>query len=153
MGELEDAPEAVFAVVKSDYRDEEIKKLPQCNRNMYLDSDAYEFIEDGYTDIMLRDAKRPATFERTLINAYNNRTSTFMYNNKEFYLIDTKDDKELIYICDKSNILGTVCTDGETFIVDIDDEKKNLVFGFEAIPPINIVNEKESKQQNDILEI
>ncbi len=146
------APEAVLAVIKPDYRDDKIKKLPQCNNNIVLDRDYYEYTkQNGYTDIMFRDAKKPATFKRTLIEAYNNKSSTFIYNNKEFYLVTDEDDKELIYICDKSDIFGTVCTDGETFIIELHDKKKNLVFGFEAIPPINIVNEKEPKQQEDVL--
>ncbi len=54
---LEDAPEAVFAVVKQEYRDEKIKKLPQCNTNIYLDQNAYEYEEDGYKDICKKNAR------------------------------------------------------------------------------------------------
>ena len=55
---LKDSPEAVFAVVKQEDRDENVKKLPQCNRNINLDTDAYEYIEkDGYKDICLKPAR------------------------------------------------------------------------------------------------
>lgn len=152
-GTLENAPEAVFAVVKQEHRDERIKTLPQCNRNMYLDNDAYEYTEDSYTDIITRKAEKPATFDRILMEAYNNRNSTFTYNNKEISLKVEKDDKDLIYICYKNYVLGTVCTDGETFIIELDEKKKNIIFGFKPISPIQIGNEKELKQKDDILEI
>lgn len=54
---LEDAPEAVFAVVKQEYRDEKMKKLPQCNTTIYLDQNAYEYEEDGYKDICKKNAR------------------------------------------------------------------------------------------------
>lgn len=150
---LEDAPEAVFAVVKQEYRDEKMKKLPQCNRNMCLDDDAYECTEDGYTEIITRTAEKPATFDRTLKEAYNNRNSTFTYNNKKFSLKIEKDDKDLIYICDENAILGTVYTEGETFIIEIEKEKENAIFGFKPTSEIQINNSKEQKQENNILEI
>lgn len=51
-GTLEHDPEAVFAVVKQEYRSEAMKNLPQCNKDMFLDEDAYYKIEeDGYKDI------------------------------------------------------------------------------------------------------
>ena len=69
-GALQNAPQAVFAVLKQNYRDKKIKQLPQCNRNMFLNCDAYEYTEDGYTDIITQEAERPDTFERVLKNAY-----------------------------------------------------------------------------------
>ena len=148
---LEDAPEAVFAVVKQEYRNKRTKKLPQCHRDMYLFNDAYKDTEDGY--IITRKAKKVETFDRTLKEAYKDRNSTFIYNNKEFSLKVAKDDKELIYICLKNDILGTVCTDGETFVIELDEEKKNTIFGFEPAQPIDLYYKKAHKQQKDMLEI
>lgn len=150
---LENAPEAVFAVVKQEYRDETIKKLPQCNRNMYLDNDAYEYTEGDYTEIMTRKAEKPATFDRILMETYKNRKSTFTYNNKEFSLKVETGEKDLIYICNKDYILGTVCTDGETFLIELDEEKKDIIFGFEPSLPIKIDNERKLKEESNILEI
>lgn len=144
-GTLQNSPEAVFAVVKQKYRDENIKNLPQCNRDMYLDMNAYEYTENGYTDIMRKKAEKPATFERILIETYNNKISSFIYNNKKFYLKIGKDDKELIYICDEKEIFGTVCADGETFIIELDEEKQNKIFGFQPDNPILLETEKEAR--------
>lgn len=141
-GTLENAPEAVFAVVKQEYRDEKMKKLPQCNRNMYLDNNAYECTEDGYTDIITSEAEKPATFDKVLKEAYNNRSSTFTYNNKKFSLKVERNDKDLIYICDENAVLGTVCTDGETFIIELDEEKKNKIFGFKPSTTILLESER-----------
>lgn len=148
-GALQNAPQAVFAVLKQNYRDKKTKQLPQCNRNMFLNCDAYEYTEDGYTDIITQEAERPDTFERVLKNAYNNKKSTFIYNKKNFYLKTEKNDNELIYICNENCILGSICTDGETFIIELNEEKKNEIFGFEPITQIQICNEKET----DILEV
>lgn len=73
----------------------------------------------------------PATFERRLQEAYNNRKSSFTYNNKTFYLKHKKGE-ELIYICNENKVLGMTCTDGETFIIEIEEENKNEIYGFEA---------------------
>lgn len=152
-GTLENSPEAVFAVIKQEYRDKKMKNLPQCNRNMFLDMDAYEYIEEGYTDIITKEAEKPATFDKILRESYNNKNSSFLYNNKKFYLKVEKNDKDLIYICDENDILGTVCTDGETFIIELEEEKKNKIFGFEPSSPIQLESEKESKQKNSEPEI
>lgn len=152
-GTLENSPEAVFAVLKQECRSEAMKKLPQCNKNMFLDMDAYEYTEDGYTSIMTTEAEKPATFERKLIDTYNNGNSSFSYNNKPFSLKVKKDDKDLIYICNENDILGTVCTDGETFIIELEDTKKNDIFGFQPASKILLKNQKTDKQKSDNLEI
>lgn len=152
-GTLENSPEAVFAVVKQEYRDEKMKRLPQCNRNMFLDMDAYEYTEDGYTDIVTKKSEKPPTFDRMLMKAYHNKHSFFVYNKKIFSLKVEKNDKDLIYICDENEILGTVCTDGETFIIEFNEEKKNKVFGFQPSSPIQLENKKETKQANGELEM
>lgn len=144
-GILQNSPEAVFAVVKQKHRDEKMKDLPQCNRNMFLDMDAYEYTEDGYTDIITKEAEKPATFERTLKEAFNNKNSSFVYNNKKFNLKVRTDDKDLIYVCDESEILGTICTDGETFLIELDEEKKNKIFGFQPSSPILLEGEREAR--------
>ena len=98
-GSLERDPEAVFAVIKQDYRSEAIKNLPQCNRDMFLNEDAYYKIEeDGYKDIIKKKAIKPITFEDALQNAYNNETSSFPYQGTTFYLKVNKNDPELIYM-------------------------------------------------------
>lgn len=145
-GRLQNSPEAVFAVVKQKYRDEKMEKLPQCNRNMFLNMNAYEYTEDdGYTDIITKEAKKPATFEKMLMEAFSNKKSSFVYNNKKFNLKVRTEDKDLIYVCDEKDILGTVCTDGETFIIELDEEKKNKIFGFQPNPPILLESEREAK--------
>lgn len=98
-GTLEHDPEAIFAVVKQEYRSEAIKNLPQCNRDMFLNEDAYYKIEeDGYKDIRKKKATKPITFRDVLQDAYNNRTSSFTYQGKTFYLKVDKNDSEVIYI-------------------------------------------------------
>lgn len=147
---LENSPEAVFAVIKQEYRDENTKNLPQCNRDMYLNMDAYEYVENGYIDIMTKKAQKPITFEDKLINAYNTKNSSFIYNDKEFHLKIDKKDTDLIYICDEFNILGTVCTDGETFLIDLEEDKKNKIFGFQ---PDSQENKKSTDPKSNDLEI
>ena len=142
---LEDAPEAVFAVLKQEYRTKEMKDLPQCNKDMFLNLDAYE-VEDEYgTYIDTKKAKKPMTFNDKLEEAYNNKKSSFIYNNKMYYLKINKDDPELIYICNEREILGEVCVDGKDFLIELNEEKKNEVFGFEPSIPIRI---KEGCNEN-----
>ena len=143
-GTLEHAPEAVFAVVKQEYRSEAIKDLPQCNRDMFLNEDAYYKIEeDGYKSIRKKKAAKPITFRDRLQNAYNNRTSSFPYQGKTFYLKINKDDSELIYICDDAEILGELCTDGNEFIIELNDKKKNKIFGYDPSKPLEIKYSRE----------
>ena len=143
-GTLEDAPEAVFAVVKQEYRNEKIKDLPQCNRDMFLDEDAYyEIEEDGYRDIRKIKASKPITFRDKLQEAYNNRNSSFLYQGKTFYLKINKNDSELINICDDSEVLGELCTDGNEFIIELNDKKRNQIFGFQPNKPLEIKHNKE----------
>ena len=73
----------------------------------------------------------PSTFEIKLQESYNNRKSSFTYNNKTFYLKHKKGE-DLIYICDENKVLGVTCTDGETFIIEIEEENKNEIYGFEV---------------------
>lgn len=141
-GTLQNSPEVVFAVIKPKYRDEKMKKLPQCNKNTFLDID-YMYTEDSYTDIIEKKAEKPATFERKLMEAYIKKNSSFVYNNKKFNLKVRPDDKDLIYVCDESEILGTVCTDGETFIMELDNEKRNRIFEFQPSTPILSKSEKD----------
>ena len=147
-GTLENDPEAVFAVIKQDYRSDEIKNLPQCNRDMFLDEDAYYEIEaDGYKDIRKREAKKPITFKEKLQEAYNNRNNSFSYQNKEYYLKTDKNDPEIIYICNDTEVLGELCTDGNNFILELNNEKKNQIFCFEPSKPIEI---KQNKEENSM---
>ena len=141
-GNLQNTSEVVFAVLKPEYRDIKLKELPQCNRDMYLDSNAYKYEEDGYTSIELENAPRPITFEKALKEAYKNKKNIFKYNNKEFHLKIENKDKDIIYICDNKNILGILCSDGETFVIDLDEEKKNDIYGF--LPNESI--QQETKQ-------
>ena len=148
-GTLENDPEAVFAVVKQEYRDEETKNLPQCNRDMFLDEYAYyEIEEDGYKHIRKKEASRPPTFRDRLQEAYNNRHSFFLYQGKTFYLKINKNDSELIYICDDNEVLGELCTDGNEFIIELNDEKKNSIFGFQPSKPIKIFKEKINDERH-----
>ena len=145
-GNLESASEAVFAVLKSEYRDIKLKELPQCNRNMYLDSNAYEYKEDSYTSIELEKAPAPMTFEKTLKESYKSKKNSFKYNNKEFHLKIENKDKDLIYICDNKNILGILYTDGETFIIELYEEKKHDIYGFLPKKTIQQKNEQIIKR-------
>lgn len=143
-GTLEHDSEAVFAVVKQEYRSEEIKNLPQCNRDMFLNEDAYYKIEeDGYKDIRKKKAAKPITFSDRLQDAYNNKISSFIYQGKTFYLKINKNDSELIYICDDTEILGELCTDGNEFIIELNDKKKNKIFGYEPSKPLEIKDRGE----------
>ena len=143
-GSLENDPEAVFAVVKQEYRSKSIKDLPQCNRDMFLSNDAYYQIEeDGYRDIITKKADKPITFGDKLQDAYSNRTSSFTYQGKTFYLKINKNDPELIYICDDKEILGELCTDGKEFIIDLNAKKKNKIFGYEPSKPLDVKYREE----------
>ena len=138
-GTLEHDSEAVFAVVKQEYRPEEMKKLPQCNRDMFLDQDAYYQIEeDGYKDIIKKKAVNPITFSDRLKAAYISKTSSFIYRGKTFYLKINKNDSEIIYICDDTEILGEFYTDGNEFIIELNNKKKNKIFGYEPSKPLVI---------------
>lgn len=138
-GTLEHDPEAVFAVVKQEYRSEAMKNLPQCNKDMFLDEDAYYKIEEnGYKDIRKREATKPITFRNALQDAYNNKTSSFTYQGKTFYLKVNKNDSEMIYLCDDTEILGEFCTDGNEFVIELNDKKKNKIFGYELSKPLEI---------------
>lgn len=149
-GNLENDPEAVFAVVKQEYRSKSIKELPQCNRDMFLDEDAYYQIEeDGYIDISKKKANKPTTFKDKLQNAYSNRTSSFTYQGKIFYLKINKSDPETIYICDQDEILGKLCTDGKEFIIDLNDKKKNKIFGYESSKPLTIKYREEDNSLDE----
>lgn len=140
-GNLESDSEAVFAVVKQEYRDKSIKDLPQCNIDMFLVEDAYYQVEkDGYRVIEKKDANKPITFEDRLREAYSNRTSSFTYQGKTFYLKINKKDSEFIYICDDIEILGELCTDGNEFIIELNDKKKNKIFGYEPTKHIVLKN-------------
>ena len=143
-GTLENAPEAVFAVLKQEHRSQDTKDLPQCNRDMFLDEDAhYEIDEDGYREIRKKKASKPQTFRDMLQEAYNNRHSSFIYQNKSFYLKTNKKDSEMIYICNDSYVLGELCTDGDEFIVELNDENKNRIFGFQPSKPIKNLKETD----------
>lgn len=143
-GTLEHDPEAVFAVVKQEYRSEAIKNLPQCNKDMFLDEDAYYKIEeDGYKDIRRKKATKPITFKDVLQDAYNNRTSSFTYQGKTFYLKVNKNDSEVIYICDDTEMLGEFCTDGNEFLIELNDKKKNKIFGYKPSKPLEIIYSRE----------
>lgn len=138
-GTLEHDPEAVFAVVKQEYRSEAIKNLPQCNKDMFLDEDVYYKIEEnGYKDIRRREATKPITFIDVLQDSYNNKTSSFTYQGKTFYLKVNKNDSEMIYLCDDTEILGEFCTDGNEFVIELNDKKKNKIFGYEPSKPLEI---------------
>lgn len=142
-GNLKCASEAVFAVVKQEYRSKSIKDLPQCNRDMFLDEDAYYQIEeDGYRDIAKKKANKPITFSDKLQDAYSSRTSSFTYQGKTFYLKINKNDSKKIYICDDKEILGELCTDENEFIIELNDKKKNKIFGYEPSEHIIIKNRK-----------
>ena len=141
-GTLEDDPEAVFAVLKQEYRSNEIKKLPQCTRDMFLNEEAYYATEENdYTDIIKKKATKPITFKDRLQEAYNNRQSSFKYRDKTFYMKVNKKDSELIYICNDNEILGELCTDGTDFIIELDTKKQNQIFGFK--PSIHNGNIKD----------
>ena len=143
-GNLEHTPEAVFAVVRQECRHKSIRDLPQCNRNMFLNEDAYyQTEEDGYKDIIKKKASKPVTFEDKLRDAYNNKTSSFIYQGKTFYLKINKNDSEIIYICDDEEILGEFCTDGNEFIIDLNAKKKNKIFGYEPSKPLLIKYREE----------
>ncbi len=147
-GTLKNDPEAVFAVIKQDYRSDEIKKLPQCNKDMFLNEDAYYQIEeDGFKDIRKKEAKKPVTFKDKLKEAYCNRSSSFSYQNKNYYLKTDKNDPELIYICNDNEVLGELCTDGNNFVIELNNEKKNKILGFEPSTPVEI---KQNKDDNCI---
>lgn len=146
---LEDSPEAVFAVVKQEYRDKSMRDLPQCNRDMFLDEEAYYMIEDsGFKSILKKKADKPITFNEKLQDAYNNKSSTFTYQGKTFYLKINKNDPELIYICDDNEILGELCTDGKEFVIELNDTKKNKIFGYEPSKPLEIKYEDEDIDDN-----
>lgn len=143
-GTLEHDSEAVFAVVKQEYRSETIKNLPQCNKDMFLDQDAYyEIAKDGYQDIRRKKATKPMTFRDVLQEAYNNKTSSFLYQGKTFYLKINKNDSEIIYICNDTEILGEFCTDGDEFVIELNNKKKNKIFSYEPSKTLKI---KYSKQ-------
>lgn len=143
-GTLEHDPEAVFAVVKQEYRSEAIKNLPQCNRDMFLNEDAYYKIEeDGYKDIRKKEATKPITFRDVLQDTYNNRTSSFTYQGKTFYLKVNKNDPEVIYICNDTEMLGEFCTDGNEFVIELNGKKKNKIFGYEPSKPLEIKYSRE----------
>ena len=119
---------------------------------MYLDSNAYEYKEDGYTGIELEKAPAPMTFEKTLKESYKSKKNSFKYNNKEFHLKIENKDKDLIYICDNKNILGILYTDGETFIIELYEEKKHDIYGFLPKKTIQQKNEqiiKDLKTEKD----
>lgn len=138
-GTLENDPEAVFAVMKQEYRSSDVKDLPQCNRDMFLNDDAYyEIEEDGYKDIRTKQAIKPLTFSDRLQEAYNNRQSSLFYQGKTFYLKINKNDPELIYICNDREVLGELCADANEFILELNEEKKNIIFGFQPSKPIKI---------------
>jgi hypothetical protein len=146
-GNLEHDLEAVFAVMKQEYRSDDIKYLPQCNKCIFLNQDAYYVIEeDGYKDIRMREATKPLTFNDILREAYKKQKSSFIYNNKTFYLKINNNDSEIIYICNESQILGQFYTDGDDFIIELDDEKKNNIFGFQPSKPIQIRTEHEKDE-------
>ena len=148
---LEDKPEAVFAVVKQEYRDEETKKLPQCNRDMYLDEDAYYKVEeDGYVDIIKKEAQKPKTFTELLKENYINQNQSFKYNNKTFNFKINKDEPDIIYICDDTQVLGQFYSDGADFDIELNEEKKNYIYGFQPTNPLSIVKCKEKHENEDL---
>lgn len=148
-GTLENDSEAVFAVVKQDYRSDEIKNLPQCNRDMFLNEDAYyEIEENGYKGIRKKEAKKPITFKERLQDTYNNKINSFSYQNKNYYLKTDKNDPEIIYICNENEVLGELYSDGSNFIIELKNEKKNQIFGFEPSKPVNIRQNKEDNCLN-----
>ena len=111
---------------------------------MFLNEDAYyQTEEDGYKDIIKKKASKPVTFEDKLRDAYNNKTSSFIYQGKIFYLKINKNDSEIIYICDDEEILGEFCTDGNEFIIDLNAKKKNKIFGYEPSKPLLIKYREE----------
>ena len=66
-----------------------------------------------------------------------------------FYLKINKNDPEIIYICDQDEILGELCTDGKEFIIDLNDKKKNKIFGYEPSKPLTI----KYREENNCLQI
>ncbi len=129
-GKLESAPEAVFAVTKQEYRSEEMKKLPQCNTIIYLSQDAFEVIDDGYKEIVKKEAKRPETFAKKLKKSYENEERSFIYNNKKFNFKVNSEENDLIYVYDENELLGIAYADDEECIMELKD--KNKVYGFQT---------------------
>ena len=144
-GNLEDSPEAIFAVIKQECRDEHIKELPQCNRSMFLSQEAFYKIEDdGYVDIIKKDACKPKTFEDLIQENYKNKKQSFIYNNKNFSFKISQNDPEIIYVCDAKEIVGHFYTDGTDFDIEIDETKHNSIFGFQ--PSKSILNYKKQDE-------
>lgn len=44
----------------------------------------------------------------------------------------------MIYLCDDTEILGEFCTDGNEFVIELNDKKKNKIFGYEPSKPLEI---------------
>ena len=126
-----------------------MKNLPQCNRDMYLDEDAfYDIDENGYKEIIKKQAKKPITFNDKLKEAFNNRKSNFLYQNKDFYLKKDKNDSEIIYLCNETEILGELFTDGEEFIIEYsDNESENKIYSFQ--PSKEIIQKQYTKEDDD----
>lgn len=86
-----------------------MRELPQCNRDMFLFEDAfYEVEEDGYKSIIKREASKPKTLQISVEEAIKNRSNSFLYNNKVFYLKKDKSD----------------------IIIELNFEKQNEVYGY-----------------------
>lgn len=116
---------------------------------MFLDQDAFYITDkNGYEDIIKKESKRPITFSDKVQKSYENKKTSFVYNNKTFYLKINKEEPELIYICDESEVLGEFYTDGTgEFIIELDPNKKNKIFGFKPSKPIRINLEKNDFQK------
>jgi len=100
-----------------------------------------EYKQKYEQDIIKTKATKPMTFRDVLQDAYNNRTSSFTYQGKTFYLKVNKNDSEMIYICNETEILGEFCTDGDEFIIELND--KNKIFGYEPNKPLKMKYPRE----------
>ena len=150
-GNLKNDEEAVFAVKKQEARTEEMKQLPQCNVDMFLNDNIYYVnLDEGTRQLVKRKADKPVTFEDALKAAYKDNSKSFSYLDKMFKLIKNEIDSEVLNISFKNEIFGKAFFDNDDLIIELDDQKKKFIFGYQPTKPILIKN--IIKDQNNDLE-
>lgn len=148
-GTLKNDEEAVFAVKKQEARTEEMKQLPQCNVDMFLNDNIYYInLEEGTRQLVKRKANKPVTFEDVLKSAYNENNKSFLYLDRTFELINNEIDAEVLNICFNKEIFGKAFLDNDDLIIELDDQKKKMLFGYQPTKPITIKN-KIKEKNND----
>ena len=139
----ENEQEAVFAVLKQEFRTREDKELPQCNYDLFLDDELlYLTDENNEVELYRGECAKPKSFSDRIEETINCQKNTFIYRDKSYVFKIESDNPRLIYIFDENGSLI-----GQFDIADINHTIKadlNTIYGFQ--PKKTIIIERRKRK-------